>query len=276
MTYASQQRRERILAEAYQKGHVTVKQLAAETGASEATIRRDLKALAEENQLELVHGGATVPRRSDYSFGSKSARQVEAKRIIGELAAGLVSDDDQIFLDSGTTCLAMAPLLRRKRSLFVIVNSWRLLSELQSAPGISLITVGGHYRSDRMDSVGPLATSALDQLRGYVAFIGADGLSMDFGPAASDIESAHLFRLAVRNAHEAILVVDHAKFLTPSLFKIVDWDAVSRVVTDKEPTPEWMQFLKEREIEVICPDADPSSEAQGERDGPQQTDAAEE
>ena len=100
----------------------------------------------------------------------------------------------------------------------------------------------------------PLATSTLDQLRGYTAFIGADGLSMEFGITASDIESAHLYRLAVRNARESILLVDHTKFLTPSLFKIVDWDAISRLVTDKKPSPEWMEFLDAHGIEAICPD----------------------
>ena len=112
MTYSTQERRERILAQGYEKSHLTVKDLAAEMSVSEATIRRDLKALAEQNQLELVYGGATLPRNNGFSFQSKSIRQVEAKRIIGQLAAGLAADGDQVFLDSGTTCFQMARFLR--------------------------------------------------------------------------------------------------------------------------------------------------------------------
>lgn len=255
MTYSAQQRREKVLSQGYERGHVTVKELAAEIHVSEATIRRDLKALADQGQLDLVYGGATIPRKSDFSFQSKSIRQAEAKRIIGELASRLVADGDQIFLDSGTSCSQMAAFLKRKRGLFVIVNSARLVAELASAPGINLILLGGHYRSDRMDTIGPLATSTLDQLRGYTAFIGADGLSMDFGLTACDIESAHLYRLAVRNAREAVLLVDHTKFLTPSLFKIVDWDAISRLVTDQAPPPEWGEFLSTRGIQALWPHA---------------------
>jgi len=258
MTYSTQQRRERILAQGLERGHVTVKALAEEMGVSQATIRRDLKAMAEENQLELVYGGAALPRRSDFSFQSKTIRQVQAKQIIGRLAAELVADGDQLFLDSGTTCFQMAPLLKRRRGLFIIVNSARLVAELANGPGISIITLGGHYRSDRMDTIGPLATSTLNQLRGYMAFIGADGVSMDFGLTASDVESADLYRLAVRNAREAVLLVDHTKFLTPSLFKIVDWDAISRVVTDQRPTSEWVEFLNAQEIQIICPDTGPT------------------
>jgi DeoR/GlpR family transcriptional regulator of sugar metabolism len=104
-----------------------------------------------------------------------------------------------------------------------------------------------------MDTIGPLATSTLDQLRGYVCFIGADGLGMDFGPAASDIESANLYRLAVRYARQTVLLVDHTKFLSPSLFKIVDWEPIRKLVTDQPPSAEWMSFLQSRRIEIFHP-----------------------
>lgn len=255
MTYSTQQRKERILAKLHEHGHVAVKDLAVEMQISEATVRRDLKVLADENELMLVYGGASLAKNFYFSFHSKAMRNVEAKRSVGRLAATLVGDEEQIFLDSGTTSFEMAPFLKGKRGLAVIVNSARLVGELSSVPGINIITLGGHYRPDRMDTTGPLATTTLDQLRGYIAFIGADGLSMDFGPTASDVESAHLFRLAVRHARESILLVDHTKFQTPSLYKIVEWSSISKVVTDLPPAAEWVEFLKSRDIELVVPPA---------------------
>jgi DeoR/GlpR family transcriptional regulator of sugar metabolism len=252
MNTSTLQRREQILAEVFNKRHVTAKDLAASMAVSEATVRRDLKLLADEGQLELVYGGATLRRPSDYSFHSKIERNVEAKRVIGRLATELVGDDEQIFMDSGTTCFEMVPFLKRRRGLSVIVNSARLALELD-APGLSTLMLGGQYRPDRMDAVGPLATSTLDQLRGYLCFIGADGLGMDFGLAAADIDSANLYRLAVQHARETVLLVDHTKFFTLSLFKIVDWDSISRLVTDKPPTDTWMEFLSNKGIQVIHP-----------------------
>jgi len=260
MTIHSQERQERILSAVAEKGHVSVKDLAAEIKVSEATIRRDLKALADANQIQLVYGGAAQARTSDYSFHAKARRNYEAKKIIGRLAADLVGDEEQIFIDSGTTCFEMAPLLKRKRGLTIIVNSARLVMELPASPGITILTLGGLYRPHRMDTVGPLAIASLDQLRGYVAFIGADGLSMDFGLTASDMESASLYRLAVRNARRTCLLVDHSKFQTPSLFKIVDWEAISRVITDRPPPPEWAEFLSSRRIECIYPSEPPAAE----------------
>jgi DeoR family transcriptional regulator, glycerol-3-phosphate regulon repressor len=239
---------------------VSAKDLAANLAVSEATVRRDLKALADDGQVELVYGGATLRRPTDYSFRTKITRNVQAKQVVGRLAGELVGDHDQIFLDSGTTCFEVTPFLKRRRGLSVIVNSARLALELDS-PGLSVILLGGQYRPDRMDTVGPLATSTLDQLRGYVCFIGADGVSMDFGLAAADIESAHLYRRAVQNARQTVLVVDHDKFTSASLFKIVDWDAISKVVTDREPAPQWMEFLSARGIALVLPDEQPVEDA---------------
>lgn len=255
------QRREAILAIAYQLGHVSVKHLAEQLGVSEATIRRDLQGLATQGHLELTHGGARVICNSDYSFLSKSLRNVEAKKTIAHMASELVADADQVFLDSGTTCFQMTAFLRSRRSLSVIVNSIRTAQELQT-PGMNVLIVGGQYRPDRMDTVGPMAFESLDQLRGYTAFLGTDGISMDFGLTSVDIESAHLLSLAVRNAKESVLLADSSKFDKPSLYKIIDFNEISAIVTEKIPSPQWCEFLEKKNIKVVYPQ-DTSASQQG-------------
>lgn len=254
MVYSGKQRKDFILDRLCKSGHVLVKELALEMGISEATVRRDLKTMADARELELVYGGATLSRHSDFSFRSKNMRNVEAKRIVGELAAGLVQDGDQLFMDSGSTTFQMASLLKGKRGISVIAHSIRLAEELAVIPDMKVIMLGGQYRADRMDTIGPLALEAMEQLRGYRAFIGADGVSMEFGPAASDIESSHLYRLAVRHARESVLLLDHTKFEAPSLYKIVEWDAIATVVTDQTPSPEWQEFLKGKKVSLVTPD----------------------
>lgn len=252
MSLTARRRQEQILAELMVRRHVSARDLAIQMKVSESTVRRDLRVLAGLGKLELVHGGATLARSGDASFLIRETRNLEAKRTIGRLAADLVQDGDQIFLDSGTTCFAMAAFLKGRRGISVILHSVRLAPELD-VPGMDVILLGGKYRPDRMDTVGPLAAASLDQLRGYRAFVGADGLSQDFGPTASDIESADLHRLAIRHAREVNLLVDHTKFSSPSLYKIVDWGAIHRIVTDRRPAAEWMEFLEGRRISVLFP-----------------------
>ena len=253
MSLLSQQRRARILSLVLDRGHATVKDLAEDMAVSEATIRRDLRGLADAGQLELVYGGATLPRTSDFSFRSKAQRNVESKRIIGRLAASLVTEGESLLIDSGTTCFEMAPHLKRLRGLSAIVNSARLAVELGNGTDMSLILLGGSFRADTLDTVGPLAVSTLEQLRGFRMFLGADGMSMEFGITAADMESAHLYRLAIRNARETILLVDHTKFLAPSLVRMCGFHDLSRIVTDREPPRDWLDFLNDQGIEVLYP-----------------------
>jgi len=105
-----------------------------------------------------------------------------------------------------------------------------------------------------MDTVGPLAQAALEQLHGFVAFLGADGLSMDHGLTASDVESAFLFRRAAENAREVIVVADHTKFVAAALCRVVGWEEIDAVVTDRQPAEPWMQFFQDKNIDVISPD----------------------
>ncbi len=252
MTASMQQRRQTILAQAYQHGYVEVSVLAKNLNVSEATVRRDLHNLAEEGQLRLNHGGATVVRGSDHSFISKSTRYVDSKKLVGQLAATLVQDGDQIFVDSGTTCFEMISPLRSKQGLSVIVNSIRTAQELY-APSLNVLLLGGQYRPDRLDTVGPMASASLERLRGYKAFFGSDGIGMDFGPTSIDIESASLFGQAVSNAKEAILLVDQSKFGSPALYRIVKWDKVTTIVTDARPDDTWTQFFASEGIKVVYP-----------------------
>lgn len=246
-------RREAILERLSARGHVTIRDLASDLAVSEATVRRDLRQLADEGLLDLVYGGATARRIADQSLQARSQQNFEAKRIIGHLAGQLVNDGDMLFIDAGTTCYEMRHSLLRRRRLNVILTSTRLAEDLGANPDIEIIALGGHYRPERMDFVGPLAANAIEQLRGYTAFIGADGLSPEFGVSANDIQTAYLYQHLLRNARETILLADHTKFAAPSLFRICGLDAISRVVTDRPPEPEWLLTLSALGIQVITP-----------------------
>lgn len=254
MSASATQRRERILMSILQNGEVSVKALAASLGTSEPTIRRDLRALAASNQVKLFHGGAVLASEKDPSFRSRARLNAEAKSVIGRLAAGLVSDGDTILLDSGSTCAHILPYLRDKHNVTIITHSARLALDVD-IPSFSVILIGGHYRPHRMDTVGPLACADLDRLRGYTAFIGADGLDMEFGLAATEAESAHVNGLAARNAARTVLVVDRTKFTQMSVFKVAGFEDVSDVVTDAPPSSDWVDFFTARGIRVITPEA---------------------
>ena len=60
----------------------------------------------------------------------------------------------------------------------------------------------------------------------------------------------------MRNARETVLLADHSKFEKPSLFRIVGFESVSRVVTDKYPGDQWFDFLSAADIDIVLPDSE--------------------
>jgi DeoR/GlpR family transcriptional regulator of sugar metabolism len=60
-----------------------------------------------------------------------------------------------------------------------------------------------------------------------------------------------LLRLAARNARECILLADSSKFDRPALYKIIDLQLLSTVVTEKKPSPEWMDFFQKENIATL-------------------------
>lgn len=255
MTLTATQRRELILDQVYARGHVAIRDLALEMEVSEATVRRDLRSLADEKRIDLVYGGATVPSSRAVSIEDKALRNMEGKRTIGNLAAALVNDGDMVFIDSGTTAFEMRHRLLQMRDLTVITNSLAVANELGVSNQITVIQIGGQFRPDRMDTTGPLAEQMIDKLRGYVAFLGADGLSAEFGVSASDIQTASLHQHIHRHARETVLLADYTKFHAPSLFRIAELDAVHRIVTDRRPTQEWVDLLAALGIDLTYPDS---------------------
>ena len=103
---------------------ISVSDLASSLLVSEATVRRDLRKLSADNQVNLVHGGAALPPLVDHSFIAKSRRAPEAKQVIGQLAARLVDDGDHVFIDSGTTCIQIAPGLRSRQGISAFVPAF--------------------------------------------------------------------------------------------------------------------------------------------------------
>ncbi len=126
------ERRQEILTRVNQGGRAAVGDLSREFGVSEVTIRGDLQALADGGLVLRTHGGA-IPATAGLQFlslGLRRQQQVQEKAHIGAAAADLVADGDAIILDSSSTALAIAQILKSRRYLTVITNGLAIAQEL--------------------------------------------------------------------------------------------------------------------------------------------------
>ena len=103
----TEERFAKILSILERMGSVTVQQLMTELDASESTVRRDLNTLDANGQLVKVHGGAilknTVYSTIDDEVVHRKEQNREAKDKIARYAAGLITAEDFVYIDAGTT-----------------------------------------------------------------------------------------------------------------------------------------------------------------------------
>ncbi|MBD3322345.1 MAG: DeoR family transcriptional regulator [Chitinivibrionales bacterium] len=256
MGHGFEMRKKTILDKLDAEGSILVKELADELQISETTIRRDLNELNAAGLLKQVYGGAVrieqEPSRINFSISNRSTHNIEAKKIIGKCAASLVHDNDILYIDPGTTSWEMIPYLKEKQNLTIISNSVRLLQCLEYIGHHNIIQLGGTLRPDRLDTVGTVAQMGIEQLRGYKAFQGGDGLDIGFGLSAVDHESAMIAKAILSAARETIILADHSKFEQPDLlYKIIDIDKIDILITDDRPPASWEDKCRESSVQLI-------------------------
>lgn len=192
---------------------VTVSELAHRFAVSEMTIRRDLAALAARSDIQRTHGGAVLTERMvlEFDYRDRLAQNRAAKCAIAAEARRLVRPGHRILLDTGTTALALATLLRDGENLTVITPSLAVASELQHSPGVEVILLGGVLRRGSPDLTGPVTEHCLELFSADLAFQGADGVGLDGRIYNADLRLARVDKLMRRLAARSILLADHTK-----------------------------------------------------------------
>ncbi len=254
MGVAAEIRHKRILEQLRSMGRIYVRKVAQELAVTEVTIRRDLSVLQKSGLLKKTYSGAVLSAPDvSVSVRYRQTKKAKAKQTIGKLASGLVGDGDIIYLEAGSTCYEIIPYLAKKKNLTAIVNSLYLMRHLHEQPGHKVIIIGGQYRPERMDMVGPQAEAAISQLGGFKAFTGADDIAIDAGISGADQVTVGFAKIVLQRAAEVAFVGDQTKFDKPALYKIADIDRLDYIVTDAKPSDAWHRAAKKKNIKLIYP-----------------------
>ena len=256
MGVQAETRHKEILDQLHKNGKVFVNDVAEKLNVTQVTVRRDLVYLQKKGLLKKIYGGAVLAQldvKASVRFRQK--KRFEAKKIVGKLAARLINDNDIIYLEAGSTCNEIIPHLENRNNLTIIVNSLFLMRRLHEMNKHKIIIVGGQYRPQRMDLIGPAAELAISQLSGFKAFTSADDIAVDAGISGADIVTVGFSKLLLKKAAQVIFVGDHTKFDNPALYKIANIDRLDYIVTNSIPSPQWHSAAKKHNIKLIYPDA---------------------
>jgi len=244
-----------ILERVRSRGSVSVRELVEVSGASEVTVRRDLRLLETEGLVERRRGGATLPGRPAEQQAVRAATAGASGRpappwaAIAELAATLVEPGDAVVLGAGAATELLADRLASLPALTVVTNSL-LVGEALARSQSDVVMTGGSVHGSTYALVGSAAEESLEGLRVRRAFLSGDGLTATGGLSAANLSAARVDRAIAQVAQEVLVLVDHTRVGTDSMFRTVAPERVAHVVTDDGVDPAQVAALRRAGIVV--------------------------
>ena len=245
----SEERHSVILQLLQERKAVTVTEFTKILGISESTIRRDLNTLAGMGKINKVHGGATVIEEErktiEENVAEKEVKNVEEKNKIVKYAAGLIRDDDFIYLDAGTTTGKLIDCIKRTKAVFVtngIFHAKRLTQK-----GIKVFLLGGELKLSTEAMIGMTALDALKQYNFTKAFLGANGIHEQYGFTTPDPAEAMIKKEVMNRSFMRCVLADSSKF---GQISSVSFGNLSQacIVTDQLKNKKYADYTIIREV----------------------------
>ncbi|WP_035280710.1 DeoR/GlpR family DNA-binding transcription regulator [Brevibacterium album] len=192
-----------------------VEELGSRLEVSPSTVRRDLAALEDSGQLSRTYGGAIMPAPfRDRALSERVAVNAESKTGIGLASVGLVHAGATIFVDAGSTTLALVDALDGVEGVTVVTRGLENAITLVGRPGISVHVVGGALTPASHGTTGPLALEALGRFAFDLAFLGCDAVSPALGVGEPTLEEAYVKEFAATRARRTVVLADASKLCT--------------------------------------------------------------
>ncbi|GAB3593521.1 Glycerol-3-phosphate regulon repressor [Corynebacterium faecale] len=271
---AQERRRERIISYITRHGSARVEQLAEHFDVSAMTIHRDLEALAADNLLERIRGGArsVSPSMSELAVGQRRHLHRTTKEALCAAAARLIPEGAVVAIDDSTTLEALVEQLPERAPSALITHSLKAMSDHRRRAGmmdIRLIACGGLYFAETDSFLGTTTTAQLNQLSADISFVSTTALRETGDSAAlfhPDMEAADTKRAVIGIGAIKVLVLDSSKFGSPGVFRVAPIDHFDHIIIDQKCSREQRELLSlcRAQIHVVDVDGNETALQKGE------------
>ena len=233
-------RRQNILSLLTRKGSATIKELASEVFASEASVRRDIAALENEGFVRKVYGGVVLSdyKNSEVPLALRNSDNSHVKEKIAAEAASLIKSGATLLLDASSTVGRMIKYLGGLRDVRIITNSLRAFEEITKLgnPNIRAYSTGGEFDHSAQAFFGPAAESYVRSVSADMVIFSSQGISEDGEISDVSERETSLRRTMLSRAKEKVFLCDSSKIGVRRIFTLCTKDDVSRIICD-EPLP---------------------------------------
>ena len=246
----TQQRKLLLLERLAADGRVIAKDLAAELGLSDDTIRRDLRELAAEGRLQRVHGGALPVAPAEANYEDRQQISSDSKQRVGSSAAGLVKPHSVVIIDGGTTARQLVRHLPYDLECTVVTHSPTIAVALAEHTLVKVLMIGGVLFRHSMVNVGAATVESVSQIRADCYFMGVTGVSIKEGLTTGDLEEAHVKRALSARAAETVVLASEEKLNVASPYVVMPLSSATGIVLDGNTAPSLLKKFTQCGLDV--------------------------
>jgi DeoR family ulaG and ulaABCDEF operon transcriptional repressor len=249
------ERHQLILKIVAEHSFASVSELVELLAASEATIRRDINALAEQGRIKRIRGGAEAlhPRHQAHLVGlpflMSQGINVPQKRAIARAAARLLTPGESIIINGGTTTFALAEFLV-DQELDILTNSFAMAAQLLATSRNRVTLPGGTIYREQNIILSPFEHDAIESFWGDRLFTGCYGVNR-FGIMEADPLIVQAQRKLLRRSENVVVMADSSKLRRKSAMIVAALENVRTLVTDDGASAEELESFRAAGIEVI-------------------------
>ena len=250
------ERTEIILTELHRAGFASVTALSETLGVSDMTVRRDIRRLAGNGELRMVHGGASLPHGNlrTATFAGRAEQAAEAKEAIAEAAVRLIGPTTTIALDSGTTCYAVSTMLDRDFSGCVITHSIPVLQQMLHYRHATVLGLGGELMVENQVLLGPSTTAAAAALSIDAFFLGANSID-ERGVYLHGNRERAVKSALMDSASQVVLLIDSSKAQRTAPVRLAELNRITTLITDRPLPRKIYQACDKHSVDVIVADS---------------------
>ena len=239
---------------------ITIKELSDRLDVSLVTIRKDVSKLEAKGMVVRKHGSVAKATTTHNIFQQflpyrlRKITKVEEKTKIAAKVMDYIEPEDTIFLDAGSSALAVANELLEKEHISIVTNSI-CAANLLNDSNHSVYLAGGTVLSRGMCTIGSEAESFIRKFYCKKAIISTTGIRKDLSLTVTLDTEAGVKKAIIESAVTVILLATDDKFYNSSLFEFCDASQIDIIITNyPSPPPHILRIIEEYDILLVYAD----------------------
>ena len=253
------QRQQLIIDLLEEQQFASVQDLCHQLKASEATIRRDIVKLANNNKIKKIRGGVETIKEKQYFSGkthlkgsvflAEMEERTDAKRRIAEKAVKLCEQGESIIINGGTSTFMMCEFLF-DRELKILTNSFYLATELAIKSQNQLTLPGGEIYRKQGIILSAFDNDSIAHYHATKMFMGTPAIGK-YGVMESDPLLVRAEQKLLKQSEKLIILADSSKIGKRSNLIVGPLSCVDLLITDDQVDDKAVSFFEGEGVKVL-------------------------